>query len=60
MPQLNWSHLKPGFAGKADKDAEVHLLRMNDWMDTHAFSRRCQSPTFLSYINRGSKITVLH
>ena len=37
MPQLNWSHFKPEFAGKPDEDAEVHLLRTNDWMDTHAF-----------------------
>ena len=25
------------FAGKPDEDAEAHLLRMNDWMNTHAF-----------------------
>ena len=37
MPQLNWPHFKPEFAGKPDEDAEAHLLRMNDWMDTHAF-----------------------
>ena len=37
LPQLNWSHVKPEFAGKPDEDAEVHLLRTNDWMDTHAF-----------------------
>ena len=37
MPQLNWSHFKPEFAGKPDEDAEAHLLRTNDWMDTHAF-----------------------
>ena len=37
MPQLNWSHLKPEFAGKPDEDAEAHLVRTNDWMDTHAF-----------------------
>ena len=30
VPQLNWSHFKPEFAGKPDEDAEVHLLRMND------------------------------
>ena len=36
-PQLNWSHFKPKFAGKPDKDVEVHLHRMNDWMDTHEF-----------------------
>ena len=37
MPQFNWSHFKPEFAGKPDKDAETHLLRTNDWMDTQAF-----------------------
>ena len=35
--QLNWSYFKPEFAGKADEDVEVHLLRTNDWMDTHNF-----------------------
>ena len=38
MPQLNWLHFKPEFTGKQDKDAEAHLLRTNDWMDTHAFT----------------------
>ena len=37
MPQLNWSHFKPELAGKPDQDAEAHLLRTNDWMDTNAF-----------------------
>ena len=37
MPELNWSHFKPEFTGKPDEDAEAHLLRTNDWMDTHAF-----------------------
>ena len=32
MPQL-----KPELAGKPDEDVEAHLLRTNDWMDTHAF-----------------------
>ena len=36
-PQLNWSHLKPEYAGKPDEDAEVHLHRTNNWMDTHEF-----------------------
>ena len=36
MPQLNRSHLKPEFSGKPE-DAEAHLLRTNDWMDTDAF-----------------------
>ena len=37
VPQLNWSHFVPEFAGKPEEDAEAHLLRTNDWMDTHAF-----------------------
>ena len=37
MPQLNWSHFKPEFTGKPDKYVEGHLLRTNDWMDTHGF-----------------------
>ena len=37
MPQLNWLHFKPEFAGEPDKDVEAHLLRPNDWMDTHDF-----------------------
>ena len=37
MPQLYWSHFKPEFAGKPEEDAETHLLRTNDWMDTCAF-----------------------
>ena len=35
--QLNWSYFKPEFTGKTDEDAEAHLLRTNDWMDTHNF-----------------------
>ena len=37
MSQLNLSHYKPEIAVKPDEDAETHLLRMNDWMDTHTF-----------------------
>ena len=37
MPPLNWSHFKPKYSGKPDEDAEAHLLRTNDWMDTHRF-----------------------
>ena len=38
-PQLNWSYFKPEFSGKAEEDAEAHLLRTNDWMETHNFQR---------------------
>ena len=37
IPQLNWSPFKPEFTGKQDEDVEAHLLRTNDWMDTHVF-----------------------
>ena len=37
MLPLNWSTFKPKFAGKPDKEAEAHLLRTNNWMDTHRF-----------------------
>ena len=37
VPLLNWSHFKPKFCGKSDEDAEAHLLRTNDWMDTYGF-----------------------
>ena len=51
MLPLNWSHFKPKFSGKPDKDAEAHLLRMNNWMDTLRFQdkdkvqRFCLTPT---------------
>ena len=35
--QFNWLYFKPEFTGKPDEDAEAHLLRTNNWMDTHAF-----------------------
>ena len=37
QPPLNWSHLKPEFAGKPEDDVEAHLLCTIDWMDTHNF-----------------------
>ena len=37
VPQLNWSHFKPEFGGKPDEDVGAHLLKLNDWMATHAF-----------------------
>ena len=35
--QLNWSYFKPEFSGKPEEDVETHLLRTNDWMETHNF-----------------------
>ena len=46
MPQLNWSYVKPEVAGKPDENAKAHLLRTNDWMDTHAFPEGLQVQCF--------------
>ena len=35
MPALNWSYFKPEFSSKPDEDVKAHLLRRNNWMDTH-------------------------
>ena len=37
LQQLNWSYFKPEFSGKPEEDAEEHLLRTNNWMETHNF-----------------------
>ena len=35
--QLNWSYFKPEFSGKTEENATAHLLKTNDWMETHNF-----------------------
>ena len=32
------AHFKPEYSGKPEEDVEAHLLRTNDWMNTHDFS----------------------
>ena len=44
--QLNWSHFKPEYACKSEEDAEAHLLRMNDLMDTHDFQDQVKVQRF--------------
>ena len=58
VPQLNWSHFKPEFAGTPDENAEIHLPRKNDWMDTHASHKGVKIPRFLFDISRRSKIII--
>ena len=45
-PQLNWSHFKPEYADKPEEDAEAHLFRTNDWMDTHNFQDQVKVQRF--------------
>ena len=37
LQQLNWSYMKAEFSGKPKEDAEEHLLRTNERMETHNF-----------------------
>ena len=34
---MNGSHFKPDYSGGLEEDVEAHLLRTNDWMNTHDF-----------------------
>ena len=43
---LNWSHFKPEFSGKADEDAEAHLLCTKDWMNAYDFVERVKVHRF--------------
>ena len=53
QPLLNWSHFKPEFSGKSEDDVEVHLLRTNDWMETHNFPEAVKVQRFcLTLIGR--------
>ena len=46
MPQLNWPHFKTRILGKPDEDTEAHILRANDWVETHAFPEVVQVQRF--------------
>ena len=37
MIHLNWAYFIPELSVKPDKDAEAHLLCINDWMNAHHF-----------------------
>ena len=54
MPPLNWSHFKPDYSSKPDKDEEAHLLRTNEWMDTHVFQDHIKIQRFCLTFNSGS------
>ena len=43
---LNWSHFKSEFSGKPVDDMEAHLLRTNDWMETHSFPEAVKMQRF--------------
>ena len=43
---MNCSHFKPEYAGKPEEDVEAHLIRTNDWMDTHDFQDQVKLQRF--------------
>ena len=43
---VNWSNVKPEFAGIPKEDAKVHLLHTNDWMRTHNFEENVKVQRF--------------
>ena len=46
MPQLSWSYFKPEFSSKPEEDVIAHLLRRNDWMETHNFPEEAKVQRF--------------
>ena len=46
MPQLSWSYFKPEFSGKPEEDMIAHLLRTNDWVETHNFPEGAEVQRF--------------
>ena len=43
---INWTNFKPQFLGKAEEDAEAHLLCSNDWMNAHHFEEEVKVQRF--------------
>ena len=46
MLSLNWAHFKPKFSREPGEDTDAHLLRVNDWADTHRFQDNDKVQTF--------------
>ena len=43
---IKLSHFKPEFSGKPEEGAIAHLLRTNDWMETHNFPEEAKVQRF--------------
>ena len=56
VPQLNWSYFKPEFSGKPEEDAIVHLLRTNDWMETHNFPQEANIQRFCQTLTSEARL----
>ena len=53
--QLNWSHFKPKCSGKPE-DTEAHLLRPNNWIDTHQFQEGVKVQWFWLTLVREARV----
>ena len=56
QPQLNWSYFKPEFSGVPGEDADAHLLRTNDWMETHNFPEVAKVQRFCLTLTREARL----
>ena len=56
MPQLHWSYFKPEFSGKPEEDVITHLLRTNDWMETHSFPEEAKVQRFCLTLTSEAKL----
>ena len=56
MPLINWSHFKPEFSRKPDEDAKAHLLKTNNWMDTHRFQDDDKVQRFCLTLTREARL----
>ena len=53
---MNWSHFKPEYSGKPGEDVEAHLLRTNDWMNTHDFPDGVKIQRFCLALMAGARL----
>ena len=53
---MNWSHFKPEYSGKPEEDVEAHLLRTNDWRNTHDFPDGVKVQRFCLTLMGGARL----
>ena len=51
-----WFHFKPEYSGKPEEDVEAHLVRTNDWMNTHDFPDGVKVQRFCLTLTREARL----
>ena len=49
---INWSHFKVEFTSQPNEDAEVHVLRINDWIGSHTYQGNVRVQRFYLWLVR--------